>query len=572
MSRIVVDPVTRIEGHLRIEVQVEDGQVSDAWSATTMWRGIETILTGRDPRDAWHFAQRICGVCTTVHALASVRAVEDALGIQPPPNARTLRDLIAATQFIHDHVVHFYHLHALDWVDIMAALSADPGKTAALAKSISDYSRSTTEIFQAVRDRMAAFVQGGRLGPFAGGYWGHPAYRLAPEANLLALSHYLDALDFQREYARVHALLGGKNPHPQSYLVGGMAVPIDPDSPAAINADTLVELRRLLVRGRDFVRQVYLPDLFLIADAYREWAGIGRGLDDYLAFGDFTPAAPRPGQPPAGGLFPGGLVRDRNLTRLYPFDPSRIAEYVTHSWFSYSDGDDRARTPWQGETTPNYTGPRPPYEYLDVEGKYSWLKSPRYDDRPVEVGPLARLVVGYAAGSRPIRQAVDAALTRLRVGPDALFSTLGRTLARGLETGLLADHTIELIDRLQNSIAGGDLRIHDGTYWSPQTWPKSARGVGFHEAPRGALSHWVLIDNGKITRYQAVVPSTWNASPRDAAGRRGAYEAALIGTPVADPTKPLEILRTVHSFDPCMACAAHVIDADGNSVTQVRVQ
>ncbi len=574
MSRIVVDPVSRIEGHLRIEAQVDGDHVVDAWSSTTMWRGIETIVTGRDPRDAWYFAQRICGVCTTVHALASVRAVEDALGIEPPPNARILRDLIAATQYVHDHVVHFYHLHALDWVDVVSALNADPRQTAKLAQSISDYPRSTEAVFKGVRDRMTAFVKGGRLGPFTGGYWGHPAYRLPPEANLMALSHYLDALDFQRGYARIHALLGGKSPHPQTYLVGGMASPIDSNSPTAINDDMIQELRRLMIYGRDFVRQVYLPDLKAIGAAYPEWGHIGRGLGNYLVFGDFGTGNAERGQPVRDGIFPGGLIRDGNLSTVHPFDPAKVAEYVTHSWFSYdsTEGEHTALTPWQGETRPNYTGPKPPYDYLDVDHKYSWLKAPRYDDLPVEVGPLARMLVGYAAGDKAIRTAVGDALTELKAEPDVLFSTLGRTLARGLETSLLADHSLDLLDQLQANVVSGDLRIHDDSKWDPKTWPKSARGVGFHEAPRGGLSHWVVIEDGKIDLYQAVVPSTWNGSPRDGNGRRGAYEAALIGTPVADPTRPLEMLRTLHSFDPCMACAAHIIDADGNPVTEVRVQ
>lgn len=346
----------------------------------------------------------------------------------------------------------------------------------------------------------------------------------------------------------------------------------DPDSEVAINDDVLQEVRLLLRNGREFVRQVYLPDLFLIAGVYDEWGGIGRGLGDFLTFGDFSPAPPQRSRPPADGLFPGGLVRGADLSTAAPFDPAKVAEYVTHSWYAYDGGDDKPLTPWEGETRPDYTGPEPPYEHLDVAGKYSWLKSPRYDDLAVEVGPLARIVIGYAHGDRRIRGLVDGALKKLGAKPDVLFSTLGRTLARGLETSLLADHSLDLLDRLQNAIAGGDLRIHDGSGWDPGGWPKSARGVGFHEAPRGGLPHWVVIEDQKISRYQAVVPSTWNAGPRDAAGKRGAYESALLGTPVADPTRPLEILRTVHSFDPCMACAAHILDADGAPVVEVRVQ
>jgi len=572
MARIVVDPVTRIEGHLRIEAQVDGGAVRDAWSSSTMWRGIESILTGRDPRDAWYFAQRICGVCTTVHALASVRAVEDALGIEPPPNAKLLRGLIAASQFVQDHVVHFYHLHALDWVDVTSALDGDPAKAAKVAATLSDYPRSGAGQFKAVRERLRAFVQGGRLGPFAGGWWGHPAYRLPPEINLIAVSHYLDALDFQRDFVRIHALLGGKNPHPQTYLVGGMAVPIDPNSQSAINADTLAELRVLLNRGLDFVRQAYVPDLLAIASHYPEWTKIGRGLGNYLAFGDFAPARAVAGSGQDDRFLPGGVIRDGDLSRVEPVDTGAIAEYVTHSWYRYERGDQVALPPFEGETVPNYTGPEPPYEQLNVDGKYSWLKAPRYRDVAMEVGPLARMLIAYASGHQQVRGAVDGALGKLRVGPEALLSTLGRTAARGVEALVLAEHAIELLDQLEGNIAGGDLRIHDGRLWEPATWPKQAQGAGLEEAPRGALSHWVVIKDRKIARYQAVVPSTWNASPRDAHGRRGAYETALLGTPIADPKRPLEILRTVHSFDPCMACAAHVLDAEGREVVEVRVQ
>ena len=572
MSRIVVDPVTRIEGHLRIEAQVDGGTVADAWSSATMWRGLEKILVGRDPRDAWYFAQRICGVCTTVHALASVRAVEDALDITPPKNARLLRDLIAATQYVHDHVVHFYHLHALDWVDVTSALEADPARTAAVAQSISAYPLSTKAHFEAVRDRLGAFVKGGRLGPFASGYWGHPAYRLSPEVNLLATSHYLDALEFQREYVKVHAILGGKNPHPQSYVVGGMTTPLDPSSPNALGDDALQQIRGLLEKGLDFVRQAYLPDLLAIAAAYPEWTQIGGGLGNFLSFGDFS-AGPQPHRGPiTGGVLPSGVIRNGDLSAVEPVDGTRITEEATHAWFSYSGGDSTPLSPFDGESEPRYTGPKPPYDHLDVEEKYSWLKSPRYDGLPVEVGPLARVAIAYGQRDERFTPLVEDALTALKVQPAALFSTLGRTLARGLETAVLAEHAISLLDDLRDNIASGDLQIADSERFDPDTWPATAQGVGFHEAPRGGLSHWVVIGDKKIENYQAVVPTTWNAGPRDAGGHRGAYEAALVGTPLADPKRPLEILRTVHSFDPCMACAAHVLDADGHELVQVRVQ
>jgi Ni,Fe-hydrogenase I large subunit len=570
VSRIVVDPVTRIEGHLRVEAQVDGGKVTEAWSSTTMWRGLEKILVGRDPRDAWYFAQRICGVCTTVHALASVRAVEAALDINPPTNARLLRDLISASQYVHDHVVHFYHLHALDWVDVTGALKADPKKTATLAQSLSDYPESSAAHFTAVRQRLQAFVQGGRLGPFSGGYWNHPAMTLPPEVDLLAVSHYLAALDFQRDYARVHAILGGKSPHLQTYLVGGMASPIDLNSQDAINAGTFQSLRGLLQKGLDFVQQAYLPDLVAIAKAYPEWTKIGGGLDSFLAFGDMSREPPRSGEL-VGGALPSGVLR-KGASQVEAVDPTLIAEDVARAWYTYPGGDGKALSPFDGETNPHYTGPNPPYEYLNVDSKYSWLKAPRYDSLAVEVGPLARMMIGYVQGDSRIRPVVAGALHELGASPTVLVSTLGRTLARGLETLLMARYSLELLDALEANVRGGDLSIFAAGKWEPDSWPAHAQGAGFVEAPRGGLSHWVVISDQKIHNYQAVVPSTWNGSPRDAQGQPGAYEAALVGTPVADPTRPLEVLRVLHSFDPCMACAAHLIDVNGRPLAEVRVQ
>ena len=493
-----------------------------------------------------------------------MRSVEDALGIRIPDNARILRNLIAGIQYVQDHVIHFYHLHALDWVDVTGALQADPAATARLAQSISDWPNSSPEYFQAVKDKLAAFVKSGQLGPFANGYWGHPAYKLPPEANLMAVAHYLEALDWQRDVIRVHAILGSKNPHPQTYLVGGMAITLDPDSETAINADKLALIRKLFVKAKQFVDQVYIPDLLAVASFYKEWAGYGEGLGNFLAYGEF---------PDAVGtlLFPSGVILNRDLSTLHPLDHQKIGEYVTHSWYKYGAGDQAAKHPWDGETQPNYTGPKPPYEFLETDGKYSWLKAPRYDDKAMEVGPLARVLVAYAAGRPEVKTLVDAVLAKLGVGPEALFSTLGRTAARGIETAVIAAKLVPWLDELANRIADGDLKVHNGDKWDPATWPKEARGWGFHEAPRGALGHWVQIVGGKIANYQCVVPSTWNASPRDAKGQPGAYEAALVGTPVTDPEQPIEILRTIHSFDPCMACAVHLVDARGREVTRIRL-
>jgi Ni,Fe-hydrogenase I large subunit len=561
MARIVVDPVTRIEGHLRIEAQVDGGQVSDAWSSGTMFRGIELILRGRDPREAWIWAQRICGVCTMVHALASVNAVEDALAIEVPNNARLIRNIIAATQTIQDHVVHFYHLHALDWVDVVSALKADPSKTSDLAQSISEWPLSSTKYFKGIQDRVAALVASKQLSLFGSGYWGHPAYRLPPEANLMAVAHYLEALRFQKEFIRIHAVLGGKNPHLQTFLVGGMATSLDPNEPGAtVNMERIDFLLQVAKSAAPFVNQVYIPDVLAVASFYRDWFERGEGLGNFMCYGAYPQGSIHD---PAAFFLPRGIVLDRDLSKVHPVDPENITEYVAHSWYEYSEGNQVARHPYEGETNPHYTGPKPPYEFLEVEQKYSWLKAPRYQDKPMEVGPLARFLVAYAAGQPDVKALVDATLAKLKAPATALFSTLGRIAARALETQLLSDRLVKWIEELGSNLSSGDLKNHNGEKWSPGSWPQSARGFGFFEAPRGSLGHWVEIENKAIKNYQAVVPSTWNAGPRDAHGTRGAYEAALLKTPVADPERPVEILRTVHSFDPCLACAVHVVDAQG---------
>jgi [NiFe] hydrogenase large subunit/hydrogenase large subunit len=567
MTHVVVDPVTRIEGHLRIEAEVDGGTVRDAWSSSTMFRGIEIILKGRDPRDAWAFTQRICGVCTTVHAIASIRAVEKAIGAEPPANARLLRNLIMASQMVHDHVIHFYHLHALDWVDVVAALGADPKETATLAQSISEWPLSSESYFRGIQQRLQTFVDQGQLGPFANAYWGHPSYRLPAAANLMAVAHYLEALDWQREFIKLHAVLGGKNPHLQSFLVGGMATPVDPDSQAAINIESLNHLRQLIDGAKKFVSQVYLPDLLAVASFYKDWAGYGAGPRNYMVYGEY----PEADGPDAPLFFPSGVIRGGDLSTVHPLDPAKITEQVTHSWYTYSGGDEEARHPFEGETEPNYTGPAPPYDRLHTDGKYSWLKSPRYDGEPMEVGPLSRMLVAYGSGVPRVQELVGGALGHLGVGPEALFSTLGRVAARGIETQVLVERLEGWVGELQDNMGRGELRIHDNAKWDPADWPEECTGAGFHEAPRGALGHWVQIKNGEIANYQCIVPSTWNAGPRDAAGNRGPYEEALLGTPVADPEQPIEILRTVHSFDPCMACGVHVVDAGHREVAHVRV-
>jgi hydrogenase large subunit len=561
MTRIAIDPITRIEGHLRIEARVENGVVADAWSSSTMFRGMEIVLKDRDPRDAWLFAQRICGVCTTVHALASVRAVEDALDIEIPPNAQMIRNIIAGTQWVQDHVIHFYHLHALDWVDVVSALKADPRETSRIAVSISPWPKSSPEYFASIQKRVGALAQSGAdLGLFANGYWGHPAYKLPPAINLLAVAHYLEALEWQREVIKVQAILGAKNPHPQTYLVGGMAIPVDPASQAAINDHRLAEQLRLIRLAKTFVEQVYIPDLLAIGGAYKDWAKHGKSAGNYLSYGDFPAAGSRDVK---SFWIPRGIIAHGDLAHVLPLDEKHIAENVAHSWFTYSDGDRAVKHPLDGETSPKYTGPKPPYEFLETDQKYSWVKAPRYDGMPMEVGPLARMLIGHASGQPQIRAAVDKTVKALGIPVAALCSTLGRIVARGIETQLMVDRVLQWHAELVENVASGDLRVHNGARWDPATWPERAQGWGPHEGPRGALGHWIRIKNRAIENYQCVVPTTWNSSPRDAAGIRGPYETALLGTPVADPQRPLEILRTVHSFDPCMACAVHVTDADG---------
>ena len=569
-TKIVVDPITRIEGHLRIEAQAENGKIANAWASSTQFRGIELVMQGRDPRDAWAFTQRICGVCTVVHAVASCRAVEDALGITVPANANTIRNLVHAMQFVQDHVIHFYHLHALDWVDVVSALSADPVKTAQIAQSISPWPNNSATHFKEVQARLKTFVGSGQLGIFSNGYWGHPAYKLPPEVNLLAVAHYLEALDWQRDVIKLHTIFGGKNPHP-NFLVGGMASAINLDNDATINAARLTEVKSLITRAQRFVEEVYWPDLVAIAGFYKDWAAIGGGVGNYLTVGEFPQTDVKD---LSSYYFPRGIILNKDLTKVLPYDQAGVAEFIHSSWYEYSKGNDAGLHPFEGETKPKYTGPQPPWTFLQDQEKYTWMKAPRYNGKSMEVGPLARMLVAYASGHEDVKAIVGDTLGKLQAPPAALFSTLGRTAARGMETVLLARKMGEWYDNLVSRIKAGDTTTFNATKWEPEKWPSgTARGYGALDAPRGALGHWVQIADGKITHYQCVVPSTWNCSPRDPQGQMGAYEAALTDNhPLVDPAKPIEILRTIHSFDPCMACGVHVLDAQGGTVTEVRVQ
>jgi hydrogenase large subunit len=586
-ERVVVDPITRIEGHLRIEAETSDeGVIQQASSSGTMVRGIEIILKGRDPRDAWAFAQRICGVCTLVHGIASVRAVEDALDYPIPHNAQLIRNLMIAGQYVHDHVMHFYHLHALDWVDVVSALKADPKATSELAQSISHYSKSSPGYFSDMQKKLKAFVESGQLGIFSNGYWGHPAYKLPPEANLMAVAHYLDALAWQRDAAKLLTIFGGKNPHP-NFLVGGSPSPISIHpghqgqgkgphyrggaGATALNMTGLRQVQEIIHSMRDFVDQVYVPDTLAIAGFYKDWALQGEGIGNFMTYGDF------PDKDMAdidSFLVPRGVILDRDLSRVHEMDlnaDDQIQEFVSHSWYDYQGGQDAGLHPYQGETKLNYTGPKPPYDYLDTDERYSWMKSPRWRGKPMEVGPLARMLMLHATGHKQAQELVGMTLKTLDLPVEGLFSTLGRTAARTLETKIMVDAMQGWYDQLVANIRAGELATFNDQKWEPSSWPKTCQGVGFMEAPRGALAHWIVIKNGIIDNYQAVVPSTWNAGPRDSEGNDGPYEAALKGHRLHDAKQPIEILRTIHSFDPCIACAVHVSDAEGEELVQVKV-
>ncbi len=562
-QRITIDPLTRIEGHLRVDVEVDGGEVTKAWSSGQMFRGLENILKGRDPRDAWLFVQRICGVCTTVHALASVRSVEDALGLEIPKNAQYIRNLVQSIHCLHDHIVHFYALSALDWVDVVSALDADPVATSKLAETLSNWPGNSSKRFQAVKDKLKGLVASGQLGPFANAYWGHPAMKLPPEANLMAVSHYLEALDYQRKATQALAIISGKNPHIQNLSVGGVTCAINPDNDSTLNMERLYYVKQLVEEVRGFVNEVYLNDVVAVGALYKEWLPYGAGVTNYLAAPDMFLNT-------KGTEFdmPGGTVMNGDLSTIKPFTSisdeyfkSNVEESIARAWY---DGD-WSKHPWEEDTEPKYTD-------FEDEGRYTWLKAPRFQGKPMQVGPLAQLVVGYAQGHELTVNSVNAALGKIsavagvNVGPEILHSTIGRHAARAVRCSMMADLALKHWDLLVNNIATGDLEI-----FNPPTFPKGEqKGVGVHEAPRGLLSHWCVIQDGKIKNYQCVVPSTWNAGPRDAEGQLGPYEASLMANPIADAEKPLEVLRTIHSFDPCIACAVHMLDPEGKEVINVK--
>ena len=572
-EKVLIDPLTRIEGHLRIEMETEGKQIKKAWSVSTQFRGIETIVQNRDPRDVWAFVQRICGVCTSVHAIASITAVENAIGSNPPENARLIRSLVLGSQEIQDHVIHFYHLHALDFVNVVNAAKADPQKTLEFAHSIgSKWRGNNLKRFTEVRDTVQQVLESGQLSIFTGGYWDHPDYRLPPEADLMCVAHYLDALEFQRSMIRINTVFGGKNPHP-NFLVGGMACSIDPNSSESINQVQMDQIKTWIDEIIEFVNDCYYPDVLAIAGVYKDYFDIGATHPNYLAVGL------------AGSIFAGdpnksrissvhtaikpGVIMGGDISKVLPFDPHKIEEFVSSAWYEYSVGDDKGLTPDKGETTVKYTGPEPPFEWLSDNEKYTWSKAPRYDGKPMQVGPVARMMLAYAQGYEPVKKLVDGAIETLGITPAQINSTMGRTFARAAEATVSAQLLLEDYNSLVGNIKEGRIDVFDASKWEPSSWPAQCEGYAFVEVARGALSRWVSIKDGKVERYQAVVPTTWLAGGRDANGVTGPYEESLMGTgthPLVDPKAPLEPMRTIHSYDPCMSCGVHILDPDGKLI------
>lgn len=574
MARTIVDPVTRVGGHLRVEFNLGAGAISDAWVSGMSFRGMELGLRGRDPRDVWTLAERICGTCSTVNALASVRAVENALGIRIPTNARLIRNLMAGVILVRDHVMDFYISQLPDWADAKSATKADPAATARLAATQANRQGATAEDFAKVRDRIAADLDAKVPTVLGNGWWGHQAYRLTPEENLLLIAHMLEALDWQREFMRIHDLLGGKDPHPQTYLVGGMAAvppwggptgatgrdhPQVPDrnAPVPMSAEGFAFIDEQLGKAKDFVAQVFSPDISLIAARYSDWISIGAGPGGYLSAGDF----PQDDQKAPSMLFPMGRLDDGNLRASNPVANEEFLETVATSWYDYPgnpDGNNGLVSGTKGVTNPAWPGLPLPLGSLEGSPTYTWVKAARYRGVPMEVGPLARVLIGVANGKAEIAGTLAAQLTALGLQEAQMPGVLGRLLARSVEADVVAKQNATWLADLRANLATGDLAVADITFWDPGSWPAQAQGFSLGEGPRGTVAHWVTIENAVVTDYQVIDGSTWNLSPRDGSGNRGPLEVALSNTPIADAKQPLEALRVVHSFAPCAGCATHV--------------
>lgn len=558
-QRITIDPITRIEGHLRIDVEAAGGKITNAWSSVQAFRGIETIMRGKDPRNGWAMTQRFCGVCTTTHALGSIRAVEDALQVEIPVNAQMMRNIVLCIQGLQDHIVHFYHLTALDWVDIVSATKADPVKAGQIASTLSNWPSNSIAEMKDAKERLLKFVNTGNLGIYGSGYWGHPDMRLSPELNLIGFAHYLQALEYQRDAAEAVAIIGGKNPHIQNLCVGGISTAIDMNSIAAMNMERVEWIRTLLAKVGRFVREVYIPDVIAIGSAYKDWFDKGQCSDRYICCPDIPMDRTNTKFGMTGGtLFNGKFTEIKDWKDPYLRD--NITENTTHGWYN---NPKPTLAPYEGEQIPAYDG-------FNADGKYSWCKSPRFEGEVTQVGPVAHMLINYAAKNPMVVKYVDYVLNKVGLKASQLNSTMGRNAARAVRSLCLVDEAETCMQTFLDNYGKGDTtyvnNIHkdipEGEY----------KGVGFEEAPRGMLSHWVVIKDKVFSNYEAVVPSTWLAGPRDEKGKMGPYEEALMKTPLIQPEKPLEVLRSIHSFDPCIACAAHMVNPDGKEIVNIKVR
>lgn len=521
MPKVVLDPITRIEGHLRVTVQVEDGKVTDAWNHAMQFRGFELFMKDRDPRDAWQFAQRICGVCPTPHAHASVLACEHAAGVEKvPDNARLYRNMLEATHVGYDHILWFYHLNAFDYVNVPNGLNAKP----------------TLPTLQAVQSQVKAVVDSGQLGPFAGHWWDHPGYKLPPELDLELTAHYLMALEAQQEANDGQAALGGRFPMVMSYMPGGM-----------MRVPTLDEINYYIgqmEKVKLFIDTVMVPDLLAIAPFYIDLAETGKGHGNYLSWGIFDDES----QDPAARLIPSGAIFDGDISRVQEVDLDDVKLFTKHSW--YDDEAGQGKHPLEvGQESFKFTELNEKENENLPEGKYDWTQAARYGDqnRPMEVGPLAEMLVTYVSGQPDAQKLVNDTLAAIgqEGKPQVLMSNLGRIAARVLRAKLNADASLMWAQEMLQNIGGGDNDIID--------WPDDVpdgEGSGGWNAPRGALAHYVRVKGGKIEQYAAVPPTNWNLSPRDDNDVRGPLEESLIGLPVEDPERPLEVLRVTHTYDP----------------------
>ncbi|HEX5711114.1 MAG TPA: nickel-dependent hydrogenase large subunit [Sulfuricurvum sp.] len=555
-KKIVIDPITRIEGHLRIEVEIDENNIiREAWASGQLFRGIETILKGRDPRDVGLIAQRICGVCTNVHYRASISAVEDAYGITIPSNAEIIRNLVTLSLFVQDHLVHYYHLHSLDFVDITSALEADCTKASEEARKFSDHPyRNSVEHLESVKEKLSGFVKAGRLGLFANGYWGHKTYRLSPEQNLVHMNHYLEALSLQRELSKAVAIFAGKTPHPQNLVVGGVTSVADMLNPQRLN-----DFIFIIKETREFIERAYVPDMMMIVEAYRESinAGEGRSIGNFMCCGGYRFGKQQQ-------LFESGVIRGHDFDAIAPFDESKITEEASRSWYE----NDKPLSPYEGETNPFYTDLNEDGT-LKSQGKYSWVKAPRYGGEVMEVGPLARMIVGVVKKSPVIDPYMQRFMAKTGMELIDFSTTIGRNAARAVEAQICCDYLFDMMSDLIENI-----KYYDETTWTKYVFeelPKESQGRGLFEVPRGVLGHFIRIEDSIIANYQAVAPTTWNASPKDSHNSRGPYEEALIGLQLADPAAPLEVLRVIHSFDPCLACAVHVMDLHGVELSRYKI-